>query len=159
MFVVDVIEALVPRLDAPFLKLNDRLAEAAPEAALAVATHAALLALILHVRLVLVTGEIVHFVQMDHEELAAVAETAAWFGGGGGFDGLQAFAPGRGGGIGAVRHLGFGAFPGFDLVVHRVLVALPVIFTAEAARAVGVGTAVGAGMAFEVFAVYVSVSH
>ena len=43
--------------------------------------------------------------------------------------------------------------------MHTVFVAFPVVFTAEAAWAVGVGTAVGTGMAFKVFAVDVSVSH
>ena len=54
-----------------------------------------------------------------------------------------------GGGIGAVWHLGFGAFPGFDLVVHGIFVALPVIFAAEAAWAFAEGAAVGTGMAFD----------
>ena len=78
--------------------------------------------------------------------------------GGGSFDGLEVFTSGRGG-IGAGWNFGFGAFPGFDLVVHGVFVALPVILTAEAAWAIGVGTAVGTGMAFDVFAVHVSISY
>ena len=57
-----------------------------------------------------------------------------------------------GGGTGTVWCLGFGAFPGFDLVVHGVFVAFPVVFTAETARTFGEGAAVGTGMSFDVFA-------
>ena len=60
------------------------------------------------------------------------------------------------GGIGTVGNFGFGAFPSFDLVVHGVFVAFPVVFTAEAAWAAGEGAAVGTRMAFDVFTVYVS---
>ena len=150
MRVVDVVEALVPRLDADFLEPDDGLAEAAPEAALAVAAHAALLALILDVLLVFVTAEVVRFVQMGDEELAAVAEMAALFGRGR-FAGVWVLASDLG--------FGLGAFPGFDLVVHGVFVAFPVVFAAEAAWAVGEGAAVGTGMALEVFAAHVSASH
>ena len=78
--------------------------------------------------------------------------------GAGGLVGPRAFVSGHGG-IGAVWNFGFGAFPGFDLVVHGIFVAFPVVFTAEAAWAAGEGTAVGTGMAFEMFTVQVSISH
>ncbi len=152
MLVVDVVEPLVPRLDAPFLQADDRLAETAPETALAVATHAALLTLFFHVLLVFGIGEIVIFVQMDHEQFAAVEEAAALSGS---LVGPGLLASGRHG-AGAGWNRGFGALPDFDLVVHGILVAFPVVFTAEAAWAVGVGAAVGAGMAFDVFTVHVS---
>ena len=43
------------------------------------------------------------------------------------------------------------AAPGFDLVVLSVFVAFPVVFRAEGLGAGGVGTAVGASVAFFVF--------
>lgn len=88
-------------------------------------------------------------VQMGHEKFAPVAETAALFGGGGGF------ASG-GGGSRIVGDFGFGAFPSFDLVVHGIFVAFPVVFAAEAAWAAGEGAAVGSRMAFDVFTIHIS---
>lgn len=77
---------------------------------------------------------------------------------GGSIVGLGVHTSGRGG-IGALGDFSLGAFPGFDLVVHGIFVALPVVLTAEAAWAVGVGAAVGTGMALEVFTVQISISH
>lgn len=47
-----------------------------------------------------------------------------------------------------------GAFPGFRLPVHRVLMAFPIVFAAEAAGAGGVGAAVWAGVSFGVFSIH-----
>ena len=57
----------------------------------------------------------------------------------------------NGGRTGTVWCLGFGAFPGFNLEVHGVFVAFPVVLTAETAWAFGEGAAVGTGMSFDVF--------
>ena len=157
MPIIDMIEPLIPCLDAHFLESNHGLAETAPEAALAIPTHAALPTLFFHVPLMFMTAEIVCFVQVGHERFAAVAETAALFGDGR-LDGLQPFAIDRGG-IGAIENLGFGAFPGFDLVVHGIFVTFPVVLAAEAAWAVDKGAAVGTGMAFKMFPTRVSLSH
>ncbi len=52
----------------------------------------------------------------------------------------------------------FGTFPGFNLPVHGVLMTLPVVFTAEAARTAGVGAAVGAGVSLLMFSVQYAIS-
>lgn len=73
-------------------------------------------------------------------------------GGGGGFGGGTSAGGVCGSGHGGGFIARLGALPGFDLPVHVVFVALPVVFAAEAAGAVGVGAAVGAGVSLFVFA-------
>lgn len=74
---------------------------------------------------------------------------------GGSIVGLGVHTSGRGG-IGALGDFSLGAFPGFDLVVHGILVAFPVVFAAEATWAAGEGAAVGTRMAFDVFTIHFS---
>ena len=148
VLVVDMVEALVPRLDALLLEPDDRLAEAAPEAALAVAAHAPPLALRPDVVFFLWAGKAVILVQVGDEEFTAVAQTAALFGSRGGFASCDVT-----GGRAVVGDNRFGAFPGLDLVVHGVFMAFPVVFAAEAPGASGESAAVGTRVAFDVFTV------
>ena len=48
---------------------------------------------------------------------------------------------------------GLCTFPGFDLPVHGVFVAFPVVLAAKAARAVREGAAVGAGVPLFMFSI------
>lgn len=48
-------------------------------------------------------------------------------------------------------HARLGTFPCLATHMLRILVAFPIVFTAEAAGAGGVGAAVGAGVSFHVF--------
>ena len=155
MLIIDMIEPLIPCIGICFLELNDSLAETAPKATLAIPTHAALFTLVFHVFLVLNFAEIVCFEQMFHEQFPAVAEMAALYAGGGP-NRPRFFGSGT---ITAVLRKEFGAFPGLDLVVHSILMAFPVIFTTEAACAIGKGAAVRTGMALDMFAVHVSTFH
>ena len=55
-------------------------------------------------------------------------------------------------------HARFGTFPCLATHMLRVLVAFPIVFTAEAAGAGGVGTAVRAGVSFHVFPAWSNLS-
>ena len=135
MVIVDMAEPLVPCFQASFRKLHNLLAKAAPEAELAVSTDPVLGAFVADVffafDFVLVPQ--VRLVLLSSIEDAGALTDGAFLG-------------------------EFVAAPGLNLIVLRILMALPVVLAAKLLRAAGKGAAIRTGVAFKVLSV-TSVRH
>jgi hypothetical protein len=124
--VIDVVEALCPGVYSPLLQLNQLVAEATPEAWLAVAPNSTTIELRIDEFLI---GHLMRLGQVLLESLSAVANLGAWSP----FESLLI------------------ASPGFQVKVLRILVTLPVVLAAKGLVARQEGAAVRPLVTLHVF--------
>lgn len=147
-------------LQPSLLQLNHSLTEPTPKSLLSVPANSSRFALQPHIVAILPPISMM-IIQMGLELFPSIKDPSALILRlvlrlGTGVSGIGVFA--RWGLGRLVARLG--AFPRFDLPVHRVFVAFPVVFAAEAAGAGSVGAAVGAGVSFGVFSIHtISISR
>lgn len=115
MFVIDMVKPLIPSLHPPRLQLDNRLAEATPEAALAISSYAGFFALLANEVVIL---NVVLLSDMGLEGIPTVEKPST----------LMYFA----------RRFEFVAPPGLKpLIMLRMFVPFPVIFTTKCLEAIG----------------------